>query len=119
MHYALLLNAWQAFPREKSAWYLLLIRPAVISLCAFSPRAEGQGKRRATDITHSSGSQEGERRPRSTTVMSALNSQQLEVSPTQCLKYPSLPLSQILVAVLLQELSAKSVAAFAKPGILH
>lgn len=79
------------FPREKFAYYSLLVRPAVISLCAFSPRAGGLGKRRATDTTHSSGSQEGDGRLRSAIFMPALNSQQLEVSPTRCSKYPSLP----------------------------
>lgn len=83
------------FPREKSAKYSLLVRPAVISLCVFSLRAGGQGKRRATDTAHSSGRRW---RPRNATFMPALNSQQLEVSPTQCSKYPSLPLSEIPMA---------------------
>lgn len=76
---------------------MLLVRPAVISLCAFSPRTRGQGKRRATHTTHNSGSREGDGKPRSTTTMPALNSQQLEVNLTQCSKYPSLPLSEILI----------------------
>lgn len=49
------------FPREKSASYLLLIKLAVISLCAFSSRDEGQG-RRGTNTTCRGTLSEGRRK---------------------------------------------------------
>lgn len=66
---------------------------------------EDKAKEGPPTLSAEASSQEGEGRPRSTACVPALNSQWLEVSMVWFSKYLPLPLSEILTAVPLQELS--------------
>lgn len=105
MHHDLPLNAWQ-ISKRKICIVLACDRnsrnfPLVLSPLGLEDKAEGP-----LTLPAGARSQETEGRPRRTTHTPALNSQQMDIGTVWFSSYLPLPLSEILRAVPLQELSA-------------